>query len=198
MVHSFPLRILTDRGSSFINEFFKTLTTLMTVKHLKTAPFHPQCNAAAEIRHRHLGHALRTYVKPDTLHWHQLLPLIQFAHNCLEMPGMNVSPFQVVYNIPPRLPTDVDIINKTITTTTSNFADNYLPRFDILREVIRQNIMDERRRQKYYFDRKSRPVDVRKTILCINCVRPTPQALKPTCRQSYGKGTMDHIVSSLL
>ncbi len=157
MVHSFPLKILTDRGSSFINEFFKTLTSLTSVKHLRTAPFHPECNSAAEIRHRHLGHALRAYLKPDTIHWHSLLPSIQFAHNCLEMPGINASPFEVVYNIQPRLPIDVNVINENMETGTTGFQATFLPRFDVFRKIMTDNINDNKRRMQYYFDKKSKP-----------------------------------------
>jgi hypothetical protein len=111
------------------------------------------------------AYTLGARIISNTVQRQHLLPSIQFAHNCLEMPKLNTSLFRVVFNMTPHLPMDVDITNSTMKTTTPDFSEQYLPRFLLLRDIIPKNLIDSCQRQIYYFDRKSWPLHIKENDL---------------------------------
>jgi transposase InsO family protein len=44
-----PIEFTSDNGKEFCNELTKELFTLLQIKHSHTTPYHPQCNAQAEV-----------------------------------------------------------------------------------------------------------------------------------------------------
>jgi hypothetical protein len=65
----------------------------------------------------------------------------------------------------PRLPIDVNITNKTMESGIPGFQTTFLPRFDVLRKIMTDNINDNKRRMQYYFDKKSKALDVKENDL---------------------------------
>jgi len=44
-----PVQINTDGGKEFVNKLSEELFQLLNVRHTKTSPAHPQCNAQVEV-----------------------------------------------------------------------------------------------------------------------------------------------------
>ena len=47
-----PIEFTSDNGKEFCNELTKELFKLLQIKHLHTTPYHPQCNAQAEVQNK--------------------------------------------------------------------------------------------------------------------------------------------------
>ena len=47
-----PIEFTSDNGKEFCNELTKELFTLLQIKHSHTTPYHPQCNAQAEVQNK--------------------------------------------------------------------------------------------------------------------------------------------------
>ena len=54
-----PCEILSDRGSQFMSQVMQEVNRLLSVKHLVTTPYHPQCNGLVENFHFVLKSMLR-------------------------------------------------------------------------------------------------------------------------------------------
>ena len=46
-----PCEILSDPGSQFMSQLMQEVNRLLSVKHLVTTPYHPQCNGVVEKFH---------------------------------------------------------------------------------------------------------------------------------------------------
>ena len=113
------------------------------------------------MRNKHLGHGLRSYITKDTKDWASLLPSIQWGLNTLEQPGLGVRAYEILYSQKPRMPIDTAIIDKTMESGVAGFAQTYIPRWDMIRQVVENNIKDNKRRTEYYQNLKARPDDIR-------------------------------------
>ena len=60
-----PAQILTDQGSNFLSDLFKSMCKLLKIKKIQTTAFHPESNGSLERSHRVLTEYLRHYVRED-------------------------------------------------------------------------------------------------------------------------------------
>jgi ribulose bisphosphate carboxylase small subunit len=145
-------KILTDRGSAFINSFMETLTQLAQIKHLKTAAFSPRTNGSCEVMNKFLAHGLRTYITQDTTDWTRILPTLEFGNAALVNPSTGLSPFSILFNQKPRLPFDSAVLEQTLKVQDQTFVSTFLPSFEILRDVVKMNHAENKVKMKQYHD----------------------------------------------
>ena len=78
-----PAQILTDQGSNFLSDLFKSTCKLLRIKKIQTAAFHRESNGSLERSYRVLTEQFRHYVRED------------------QTIGMSGSCMQFMYTIPP-------------------------------------------------------------------------------------------------
>ena len=59
LLFGYPIELRSDRGSEYVNEILRSITTDFRIKHKITAPYSPQGNARTENPHRWLSIILR-------------------------------------------------------------------------------------------------------------------------------------------
>ena len=64
-----PVQILTDQGSNFLSNLFKSVCKLPRIKKIRTTTFHSESNGSLERSHRVLTEYLRYYVCKDQTNW---------------------------------------------------------------------------------------------------------------------------------
>ena len=79
--HGVPAKILTDRGTHFVNKMIKDLTKLIQIEHLTTSGYHPECNGLTERMNLTLSQAIKSYVSIDHRDWDELVPYVTFCIN---------------------------------------------------------------------------------------------------------------------
>ena len=99
-----PTEILTDGGSEFANKVSKELYLKLEISYSTTSPFHPQCNAQAEVVNKHFQKYLSRMCQGDTLHWEHLLPPMNMAYNSQRHESIGMSPAMAMFGFQPRLP----------------------------------------------------------------------------------------------
>jgi len=67
-------QLLTDQGSTFLSDLFKSTCKLLRIKKIQNTAFHPQSNGSLERSHRVLTEYLRHYVCEDQTNWDEWVP----------------------------------------------------------------------------------------------------------------------------
>ena len=99
-----PVEFTSDNGKEFCNELTKELFKLLNIKHSRTTPYHPQCNAQAEVQNKVIQKYLASFVDTTTLDWPLYMAPMAFAYNTALHRSIKSTPFFLTYGIDARLP----------------------------------------------------------------------------------------------
>ncbi|KAE8239741.1 hypothetical protein A4X13_0g8089, partial [Tilletia indica] len=92
-LHGLPDRIISDRGATFISQFWRRLLQLLDVKASPSTAYHPQTNGKSERTIQTLEAYLRCYISYHQDDWAAWLPLAEFAFNNSRSASTEQSPF---------------------------------------------------------------------------------------------------------
>jgi hypothetical protein len=133
----------------------------MKICHYKTSPYHPATNSLSEIQNKHILRILRAECS-DKKDFHLYLPTICAGANALTSTALNCSPFYALYGVNYRWPIDT-----ALTTEEQSFRGNNYPqglqgiaeRLRILREIVKQNVVDARQNTEQVRNVNAKPHD---------------------------------------
>jgi hypothetical protein len=98
------VQIHTDGGKEFINKLSAELFQLLNVRHTKTSPAHPQCNAQVEVFNKTVKKFLQSFVDDTTLNWEMFLPALAISYNTSYHFTIATPPFELLFGEKARLP----------------------------------------------------------------------------------------------
>ncbi|ESZ89752.1 hypothetical protein SBOR_9865 [Sclerotinia borealis F-4128] len=102
-----PTSILSDRGTQFVNKFWKELSTILGITLVHSSTDHPQTDGQTEIYNQYLQRRLRPYVSYYQDDWSRFLPFMDYAQLTLPHDSLGqMTPFEVLYGYPPRVEWD--------------------------------------------------------------------------------------------
>jgi hypothetical protein len=104
LIFGVPQLILSDCGSQFLSETFKSVCKLLGIKRIHSTSFRPQTNGSNERSHKGLIEYLRSYVDADLSNWDQWLKFATFVHNTTPHSATSYMPFQLLFGRLPNLP----------------------------------------------------------------------------------------------
>ena len=99
--HGLPDSIISDRGSTFVSEFWRELTSLLQVELRHSTAYHPQTDGLTERTNQTLEGYLRAYVSYQQDDWVDYLPLAEFAFNNHVNSSTKQTPFFATYGFHP-------------------------------------------------------------------------------------------------
>ena len=102
-LHGAPDTIISDRGSSFVSDFWRRLSQRLKTTLRPSSAFHPETDGQTEIINASMNKYLRAYVSFTQDDWVDWLPLAEFATNNQVNETTGVSPFFANYGYNPRL-----------------------------------------------------------------------------------------------
>jgi hypothetical protein len=193
----FATKILSDRNSSFINELMEHMMRLTKCKAVHSAPYHPRCNGAVEVCNKWLTNGLRSYIKPQTKNWPDLLPILQFGNATLVSPQLGLSAFQLMYNVQPKMPIDVQILNETRKVQDKVFVDTYLPKWEILHDICKTNIAENKERMTYYHNLKAKAPNFKVGDRVYKLIEATPSNYKDMSKKLIPQYDGPYLITSL-
>ena len=110
MRYSPPLIAVTDGGAHFLGSFDELLSR-MSVKHVTTAPYHPQSAGAVERANGLILQRLRKWAADTPEVWDDMLPAALISLNARRTPRHRFSPQEILMGISFRGRAETQILN---------------------------------------------------------------------------------------
>jgi hypothetical protein len=117
-----PAQMLTDQGSNFLSDPFKSTCKLLKIRVIHTTDFHPESNGSLEKGYRVLAEYLRHYVRGDQTNWDEWMPYTVYVYNTtFHTTTICVPPFELVHGFRSEVPSPL-----TETPNVQYSYENYL------------------------------------------------------------------------
>lgn len=164
-----PSTVLTDQGSNFLSDVFKSTCKLLRIKKIQTTAFHPESNGGLERSHRVLAEYLRHYVREDQTNWDEWVPFAMFAYNTTEHTATGYTPFELVFGHTSTLPSAL----KDQPSPQYSY-DDYVAELKSRLQTAKENLLSSKTRSKERYDKKTESMELRegdKVLLYDETVR---------------------------
>ena len=93
----YPLELVSDQGTHFLNDITEALTTTFKIKHSKAMTYYPRCNGQAESTKKMLKRILTKLVETRGGTWDKHLLLALWAYKLVFKVSIKQTPFRLVY-----------------------------------------------------------------------------------------------------
>ena len=97
-----PVKIMSDRGPSFVDGALKRMCTHLGIKRILTSAYHPQSNGQVERLNGTIITQLKPLVEADVNEWDIRLPEVMMAYNISRHSVTGFSPYLAVFGVVPR------------------------------------------------------------------------------------------------
>lgn len=99
LIYGTMRRILSDRGSEYVNQISKELFKLMNIEHVTSTAYHHETLGSIERSHRVLNEYLRSYINEQQTNWDEFIKYFTYCYNITPHTSFNhkYSPFELVF-----------------------------------------------------------------------------------------------------
>jgi hypothetical protein len=111
--HGTPADIVSDHGTLFISNFWKSLTKRLGIKLNLSTAYHPETDGQTKRLNQVLEQYLHIYVDYLQDNWAPLLPLAEFAYNNAEHSAMKLTPFFANKGFHPNIEINIEAVPAT-------------------------------------------------------------------------------------
>ena len=156
--YGIPESILTDNGSQFIAEFFKTVCYILGIKRKTTTAYHPQTNGQAERYNKTIAARLRHYVSEHQDNWDMFVQPLTYAYNNQVHASTGTTPFNLALSRSPPSPifndeSTIAPLDDTVTPSSRTMRAHLLKRLSTMFDKADSISARARARYKRYADR---------------------------------------------
>src|ERR1051325_4524086 len=110
--HGVPEEILSDRGTSFINETINELCQKYQTKHRLTSSYRPQTNGMVERFNRTLGECIARLTSNESKEWDEFVEATLFAYRTKKHKTTGYTPFYLMHGRQATLPINLKLPGK--------------------------------------------------------------------------------------
>ncbi|XP_025084054.1 uncharacterized protein LOC112558046 [Pomacea canaliculata] len=156
-----PEEVLTDQGRQFVSAVMSEVNRLLSIHHLTTTPYHPQCNGLVERFNGTLKTALKKLSDERPRDWDRYIPALLFAYREAPQSSLGFSPFELVYGRTVRGP--MAVLRKLWTDeqvqgevkTCYEYVTDLRQRLETISELARENLGEARTKQAQHYNKKA-------------------------------------------
>ena len=154
--YGIPMEIVTDGGKEFCAKVSEEVIKRMGATHLKTAPYHPQCNSQAEVANKTIADYLSKYINQTTLEWEFYIAPLMFAYNTSFHCSIQNMPHFLTFGIQASQPAffQEDLNRKFY---GENTTDKLTQRLQYARQIAEQNNKYATSKMQEQFNRMAQP-----------------------------------------
>ena len=154
-----PEEILADQGANFMSALLQDVYQLLSIKRIRTSPYHPQTDGLVERFNSTLKSMLRKFVASNAKDWDEYLPYLLFAYREVPQESTGFSPFELLYGRRVRGP--LDVLREMWTgdepaeeqTVFTHLAEMRI-RLEQMSELVQNSMTASQKKQKEHYDKK--------------------------------------------
>ena len=160
-----PDEILTDQGSNFMSSLLQEMYLMLNITRLRTSPCHPQTDGLTERFNGTLKSMIRKFAASNQRDWDEHLPYLLFAYREVPQESTGFSPFELLYGRRVRGP--LDVLKEAwvgYEVEKENVSVHVLEMrrcLEEMSELVKENATKAQKKQKNYYDKKSRPQNLK-------------------------------------
>jgi hypothetical protein len=153
-IYGIPDMLVTDQGSNFLSDIFKSTCKFLKIKKIQTTSYHPESNGALERSHKVLEEYLRHFIKTSQTDWDNWIPYATFTYNTTPHTATQFSPFELLFGHIPTLPTSVKQPPK-VNYTYDDFINNLKQKMQHSNQLAKENLLKCKNISKNNYDKNS-------------------------------------------
>ncbi|XP_076062417.1 uncharacterized protein LOC143037752 [Oratosquilla oratoria] len=156
-----PKEILSDRGTQFTSGMMDEFLRLLSIRGIRTTPYHPQCNGLCERFNGTLKKMLRRMMNEQPKEWPRFIAPLLFAYREVPQSSLKHSPFELIYGRQVRGPLQMlrelwdDDVPDPVVSSTYEYVLNLADRLQATCELAKEELVKAREVQRSHFDRKA-------------------------------------------
>ena len=164
-----PTTLITDKGTAFTPKLFAEVAQLLGIQMKCATTKHPQTIGKLVRTHASLKTNLKMASGDYRRQWQKYLPLAVLNYNTTYHPTMGCEPSRIFHG---RIPYNIldhklGLNPNPKVLPTTDFADEFKRRTQILLDSTKKNIMQSYLKYKEYYDRKAKAAPLRQTKLLL-------------------------------
>ena len=164
-----PTTLITDKGSAFTSKLVAEIAQILGIQIRCATTKHPQTIGKLERTHASLKTNLKMASGAYRRQWHKYLPLAVLNYNTSYHSTLGCDPSRIFHGRIPYNILDHKLglnPNPTILPTT-DFAEEFQRRTQILLDNTKKNIMQSYLKYKEYYDRKAKASPLKQNDYCF-------------------------------
>ncbi|MCO5602979.1 hypothetical protein L7F22_057121 [Adiantum nelumboides] len=156
-----PLEILSDRGPGFRADFLDALLENLSIKHVHSTPYYPQCNGLVEKTNGVLCKIITKHVRDRPQDWDKHLTAALWAYRTSFKASTQFTPYHLVYGQEALLPIEVElgslrVLAKETTSSKEKLEQRILDlqRLELDREAATDYYITQANKKREQFNNK--------------------------------------------
>ena len=150
-----PTIIHSDQGKNFDSTVMHEVYNIMGVKKTRTTAYHPQGDGLVERQNRTLQEIIANFVSIHGNDWDQWLDQAVFAYNTSVHESTGMSPYQLVFGRPARMPIEVELsVPLRNPSSQSDYSHSLRKAIQHANHLAQRNLELARARQSSNYDNK--------------------------------------------
>ena len=140
-----PAQLHSDQGGEYRSQLHRDLMKVLGIRRSYNTSLHPQCNATAETKNKHIVRYLRSFVAEFPQEWEPLVGLMQASWNSSVSRGTGFSPYELVTGQKPITPfANPNLIPKQFYGDSyDQFIASYIPKMKEFAIKNRRQFVEE-------------------------------------------------------
>jgi len=157
-----PSQIISDQGTQFMSDVMKEVSRLLSIEHVTSTPYHPQCNGLVERFNGTLKSMLKKLCAEKPSNWDRYLEAVLFAYREVKQESVGFSPFELLYGRTVRGPMAIlrELWSKDVpeeeVQSTYQYVFELRNRLEDTCKLVEESLKESQVKAKAHFDRKSR------------------------------------------